>query len=171
MNSMNSSALDELKCTFNFKCYICRQDIFENINTMNTEIQSIIDHSLEYAKELLSQTGELHPFGAFTDKVGQVHPLEMEIDKKSIPTNGKIIETLWNFCMEEMDNDRITAFGVAMESSIQIEEGKDPIDALVLIANHKNDEDLPAYCTPFTISGESKVEYGEMFAVDKKFFN
>jgi hypothetical protein len=138
---------------------------------MNTEIQSIIDHSLEYAGELLSQTGELYPFGAFTDKNGQVHPLEMEIDKKNIPTNGKIIETLWNFCLEELENDKISAFGISFESAIQIEEGEEPIDTVVIVSKHKDEEELPAYCTQFKIEGDSKVEFGEMFAVDKKYFN
>ena len=137
---------------------------------MNTEIQSIINHSLEYAGEILSQTGELYPFGAFTDNTGQVHPLEMEIDKKKIPTNGKIIETLWNFCMEEMEQEKISAFGISFESSIQIEEGKEPIDAVVILVNHINGEDFPAYCSQYKIVSEEQVDFGEMFAVDKKFF-
>jgi len=95
----------------------------------------------------------------------------MEIDKKNIPTNGKIIETLWNFCMEEMEDEKISAFGISFESAMQIEEGKDPIDVVVIIANHKNGEELPAYCSQFKISGENQVDFGEIFAVDKKFFN
>jgi len=138
---------------------------------MKKEIQSIIDHSIEYAKELLEDLAELHPFGSFTDTKGQIHPLEMEIDKKNIPTNGKIIETLWNTCLVEMEAKRITAFGISFESSLKFEEDKDAVDVIVVIPSHNSESDLPAYCTPFNISKEGKVETGEMFAVEKKFFN
>lgn len=138
---------------------------------MKPELESIIDHSVEYATELLEQLGELHPFGAFTDTKNQVHPLEMEIDKKNVPTNGKIIETLWNYCLGEMEAKKITAFGITFESALKLEEGKDSVDVIVVIPKHNSEEDLPAYCTPFFISKEGKVELGEMFAVDKKFFN
>ncbi len=138
---------------------------------MKPELKSIIDHSVEYATELLEQLGELHPFGAFTDLRKQVHPLEMEIDKKNVPTNGKIIETLWNYCFGEMEAKKITAFGITFESALKMEEGKDSVDVIVIIANHSTEKDLPAYCTPFSISNNGKVELGEMFAVDKKYFN
>lgn len=138
---------------------------------MEKETKSIIDHSVEYASELLEQLGELHPFGAFTDLKSQVHPLEMEIDKKNVPTNGKIIKTLWDYCLGEMEEKKITAFGITFESSLKFEEGKDAIDVIVVIPNHNSEEDLPAYCTPFSISKEGKLETGEIFAVEKKFFN
>lgn len=138
---------------------------------MNTEIKSIIEHSTEYALGLIEETGELHPFGAYTDMSGQVHPLEMEIDKKNVPTNGKILEVLWNYCMEELEAKKISAFGITIESSLKFEEGEDEVDVIVTIPNHNIENDLPAYCTPFVIKKEGKIECGEMFAVDKKFFN
>lgn len=138
---------------------------------MKKEIQSIIDFSVEYAKELLEELSELHPFGSFTDTKGQIHPLEMEIDKKNIPTNGKIIETLWNTCLDEMEAKKITAFGIVFESSLKFEEDQDAVDVIVVIPSHNSESDLPAYCTPFHISKEGKVETGEIFAVEKKFFN
>ncbi len=138
---------------------------------MNPEIQSIINHSLEYAEDMLCQNSELHPFAAFTDKNGQVHPLEMEIDKKNIPTNGKIIETLWDYCKGELDENKISAFGISFESAMQLEEDGGLVDVVVIIADKSDGDELPAYCTPFKILGEENVELGEMFAVDKKFFN
>jgi hypothetical protein len=138
---------------------------------MNEDLQTIINLSLEYATDMLEQSAELHPFGAFTDNSGQVHPVEMEINKKDIPTNGKIIETLWNMCIEEMENDRISAFGITFESSLKFSENEESKDVIVVIPKHITEENLPAYCTPFTISKEGNVETGEMFAVDSKFFN
>ncbi|NOY50049.1 MAG: hypothetical protein GXO88_05755 [Chlorobi bacterium] len=138
---------------------------------MNPEIKSIINHSLEYAEDMLGQNSELHPFAAFTDKKGQVHPLEMEIDNKNIPPNGKIIETLWDYCKTELDERKITAFGISFESALQLEEGADSVDVVVIIPDHIDEGGLPAYCTPFKVLGEENIEFGEMFAVDKKFFN
>lgn len=138
---------------------------------MKEEIKSIVNHSLAYAAEILGQTGELHPFGAFTDNSGQVHPLEMEIDTKNIPNNGKIIETLWNYCMGELEKGEISAFGICIDSAIQAEEGQKAIDAIVVLPMHKDDDKLPAYCTQYQIKGEEDVELGELFAVDRKYFN
>lgn len=138
---------------------------------MNADLQTILSLSLEYAVDMLEESSELHPFGAFTDNQGQVHPIEMEIDKNNIPTNGKVIETLWNLCMEEMEAKRITAFGITIESALKFSEDEESQDVIVVLPKHKTEEDLPAYCTPFTISKEGKIETGEMFAVDSKFFN
>jgi len=138
---------------------------------MNENLKSILDHSLDYAIEMIEETSELHPFGAFTDKAGQVHPLEMEIDKKQVPTNGRIIEVLWDYCMKELEEGNISAFGISMESSLKFEGDEEEVDVIVTIPHHKDEQDLPAYCTPFKINDKGSVVAGELFAVDKKFFN
>jgi len=49
---------------------------------MNPDIENIIDHSIEYAQDLIEGTLEFYPFGSFTDTKGQVHPLEFEFNEK-----------------------------------------------------------------------------------------
>ena len=70
-----------------------------------------------------------------------------------------------------MEAKRITAFGISFESSLKFEEDKDAVDVIVVIPSHNSESDLPAYCTPFKITKEGKVETEEMFAVEKKHFN
>ena len=48
---------------------------------MNTEIEDLMDHSIDYAQDLLDETLEFYPFGAWIDTKGGVHPLEFEFDK------------------------------------------------------------------------------------------
>ena len=50
---------------------------------MGNEIDKIIEHSYEYAKDILTDTGELYPFGAYIGIEENVHPLEFEYDKKN----------------------------------------------------------------------------------------
>ena len=82
---------------------------------MTEENEKIIDHSLEYATELLKDTGEFYPFGAYLGNEGIVHPLEFEFDKKNMPTNGQVIDWLENFCKEELENKQIKAYGITYD--------------------------------------------------------
>ena len=47
---------------------------------MTEELKKLLDHVVEYATELLTETGESYPFAAYIDLKGNHHPLEMEIN-------------------------------------------------------------------------------------------
>ena len=49
---------------------------------MHEEIEKLIEHSFEYAQELIIDTKEFYPFGAYIDTIGNVHPLEFEFNPK-----------------------------------------------------------------------------------------
>ena len=135
---------------------------------MNNETQKIIDHSFEYAKELLEETGEFYPFGAYLDSRGQVHPLEFELDKKNMPTNGQVIEGLTIYCKEEMEKGEITAYGITFDAGVQMKEGEDAVDTVAIDITLSGGEVEPAYYFPYEVKGEGKVEFGEAFAVKRE---
>ncbi len=133
---------------------------------MNKEIESILDHSLEYAKGLLVEHKEFYPFGAFTDKTGQVHPLEFDVDTKNIPNNGKVIDTLEKYCSKELQESRLTGYGLTFEVQLQLSEDSPVVDAIAIEIYHANEENIPMYYLPYSIQ-DDEVSFDSVFAVKK----
>lgn len=134
---------------------------------MDTYTQQITEQMTEYAKELLEDTGEFYPFGAFIDAAGQVHPLEYEIeDKKNMPPNGVVIDSLSAYCSSEFQSGRMLAYGLCYESEVLLERGKAPVDTITVDVVSSLDAEVPLYYYPFSIRGES-IRYGEAFAVKR----
>ena len=134
---------------------------------MSTHVQKILDHSSEYAKELLTETGELYPFGAFIGREGHVHPLEFDYDKKNMPTNEKVVETLTKYCREEMKEGKILAYGLTYEASVQLVEGGDFIETFTVDISTDEEERIPLYYYPYNIQEEGELVFGEPFAVKR----
>lgn len=128
-------------------------------------LQSLIDHSYEYASDLLNDTGEFYPFAAFTDKAGQVHPLEFEVDKNNIPPNSKVLEALAAWCTGEFAKNEITGYALVFEASVTLEEGKAPIDTVCMDIATVDQENIPLYYFPYEVKKDGTVDYDEAFAV------
>lgn len=135
---------------------------------MRKETKEVIEHSFEYARELLEETGEFYPFGAYLDRRGQVHPLEFELDKKNMPTNGQVIEGLTKYCNSEMDMGNIKAFGISFEAGVQMHEDEEPINTIAIDISLMGDEIEPVYYFPYTKNSKGKIEFGETFAVKRE---
>jgi len=135
---------------------------------MNSETQKIIDHSFEYAKELLEETGEFYPFGAYLDTRGQVHPLEFELDIKNMPTNGQVIEGLTIYCKDEMEKGKIQAYGITFDAGVQMREGEGAVDTVAIDVTLSNGETEPVYYFPYEVTETGKVVFGEVFAVKRE---
>lgn len=135
---------------------------------MKPSINSILNHSFEYAKDLLEDTGQCYPFGAFVDKSGQVHPLEFEIeDKKNIPNNEAVINGLRKFCMTEMNENRIIAWGITCEADVMLEEGKPAIETISIDIHDNENSEIPVYYFPYERSEDGEILFGETFAVKR----
>lgn len=131
---------------------------------MTKESKDLLDHCVEYAIDLLNETGEAYPFGGFIDTVGQVHPLEMEIDKKNIPTIGKVIEALSKYGEDELKEERIHAYAVTYEVAVAISEDKSQ-DCIAIDIKHPSDPQ-PIFYLPFNKT-EGQMEIGDVFAVER----
>ena len=131
---------------------------------MNTEIKKTLDHCVEYATELLTETGEAYPFGAYIDTVGNVHPLEVEIDKRNIPTIGKVIDQLNEYCSTEMKEGRMHGYATCYEVGYQLEDDGEKQDAIAIDITH-TEEKVPLYYLPFNTGPQ--MEIGELFAVKR----
>ena len=113
------------------------------------------------------ETGESYPFGAFSDTIGNVHPLEMEIDTKKVPTIGQVIDNLTGYCEGEMEAAKMKGYALAYEVKLQLEEGADAIDAIAFDIKHSEEADIALYYLPFTTTPERKATVGELFAVKR----
>lgn len=132
---------------------------------MTEEIGKAIDHCVEYATDLLVETGEAYPFGAFIDTIGNVHPLEMEIDKKNVPNIGKVVEVLQKYCEEEMQAEKIRAYALCYEVSVKFDEEGENEDCICIDMKHV-EEDVDLVYLWFDSSGE-EMEIKGTFAVKR----
>lgn len=134
---------------------------------MNTAVDKILEHSREYAKELLIDTGELYPFGAYIGLEGNAHPVEYEYDKKNMPTVGVVIEALSKYCETELKEGNILAYGLTYEASVQLEKDADFVDTFVIDITIKDGTDVPLYYYPYQISANKTVTFDDPFAVKR----
>lgn len=132
---------------------------------MNEDLKKLLDHSVEYASELLVETGDSYPFAAYIDTIGNVHPLEMEIDDKNIPQIQKVIDALTIYCTEEMKEQRMRAYCLSYEVKIQLEENK-TTDAIAFEMIHQTEKNIPKYFLPFKSTRLTKKEKDAMLALD-----
>ncbi len=133
---------------------------------MNEEVKKLLDHTVEYATELLTETGEAYPFGAYLDSIDNVHPLEMEIDKKNVPTIGKVVETLTTYCQGEMKASKMNGYALAYEVQLKLSEDEPTTDAIAIDITHLENDELPLFYLPFT-ADNGKATIGELFAVKR----
>jgi len=132
---------------------------------MNTEIEDLMDHSIDYAQDLLDETLEFYPFGAWIDTKGGVHPLEFEFDKKQMPTVEKVLSDLKTYCDSEMAENKMNAYALTFESELVLTEGEAAVKCISLDIVHKDEKDVPKFYIPYTINENNIVEYNELFGV------
>lgn len=134
---------------------------------MNDIINTIIEHSTEYAKNLLEDTKQCYPFGAYVDRAGIVHPIEFDLEGvKNVPNNETVLSSLAKYCDGELTEKRILAYGLTYEASVQIEEGADSIDTITIDIKTNEEEQPPIFYFPYSITND-ELEYGEAFAVKR----
>ncbi len=134
---------------------------------MDTVIDKIIEHCTEYAQDLLQDTSQCYPFGAFVDKAGIVHPLEFDLESsESTPNNETVVNSLKLYCNKELKEGRIIAYGITFEADVQLEEGKDPVETISIDIVTNEEKALPVYYFPYSLS-EGELTYKEAFAVKR----
>jgi len=132
---------------------------------MNPDIENIINHSIEYAQDLIEGTLEFYPFGAFTDTSGQVHPLEFEFNEKKMPQVKEVLDSLKSYCEAELENKKMNAFGLIYESELILEEGQKAVKCISIEIKHKTENEIPMFYQPYTIEEDNEVVYGDVFGV------
>ena len=134
---------------------------------MNADIENLMDHSIDYAQDLLDETKEFYPFGAWIDTKGGVHPLELEFDKKQMPTVEKVLEDLKSYCENELKDNKMKAYCLTYEAELVLEAEKDAVKCIALDLIHVDEMEIPNFYVPYYINENNEVEYQELFGVKK----
>lgn len=135
---------------------------------MIEEVEKLLTHSVEYATEILTDTGECYPFGAFLDTIGNVHPLEMEVeDTKNMPTIGKVVQALTTYCETEYAAAKMRGYALSYEVKLQLAVDAEPTDAICFEMTHCDQPTIDLYYLPFKSLGDKKATIGELFAVKR----
>jgi hypothetical protein len=131
---------------------------------MNELNEKLLEHCDGYATEMLKETGESYPFGAYIDTIDNVHPLELEFDPKKMPKVGAVIEGLQAYCKEEVTAERMKAYAICFEAEVALSEAEVLMTVCIDITN--SEEETPLFYLPYTKS-EMGVGVQEMFAVKR----
>ncbi|MFK8046095.1 MAG: hypothetical protein AB8B72_11415 [Crocinitomicaceae bacterium] len=132
---------------------------------MHEEIKKLIDHSFEYAQELLIDTKEFYPFGAFIDTIGNVHPLEFEFNPKKMPQIGEVLDSLKKYCETEMAESRMHAYGLTFEANLKLTEDGENETCIGLTVKHEAEADLPDFYQVYRFDSENNPVFDDVFAV------
>ncbi len=133
---------------------------------MHEEVKKLIDHSFEYAQELLEDVGEFYPFGAYIDTAGNVHPLEYDPDAKIQPTVGKVLESLTKYCQTEIQENRMKGYALTYESEVQLQADEKPMNCISVESFHTEEENIPNFYMPFSLE-DKNPNYLDVFGVKK----
>jgi hypothetical protein len=132
---------------------------------MQENTKKLIDHSIEYAKDLLDTTLEFYPFGAYIDTINNVHPLEFEYDKNNQPTVETVLNALAKYCKTEMAANKMKAYGLTFESEVLLKEGDTPVKCITVEIINSEDDNVPVFYLPYSLNEDGTVAYDELFAV------
>lgn len=134
---------------------------------MHEEIEKLIEHSFEYAQELLIDTKEFYPFGAYIDTIGNVHPLEFEFDPKNMPQVKTVLDSLTKYCETEMAENRMHAYGLAFEAELQLKEDESQKTCIGLKVKHQTESNLPDFYQEYSFNDDQLPKFEDIFAVKK----
>ena len=131
---------------------------------MHIYTKELLEHCADFSKQLLKETKDLYPFGAFISKTGQLHPLELE--KKNSIKNGEVVESLLKYLVSEMEQGEVLAYATTYEVQIKISEDSPISDAIAIEIVNVESEKEPVFYIPYRINGD-EVSFEEPFAVKK----
>ena len=135
------------------------------MSTFSTDpqkLEELLNYCTEFARQMIRENGEFHPFGAVIDSNGQLMAVGASAGEV-IPEEAELYGFLQNSMKSQFLNGEIVACAIAANVNLpaQLESRfPDGIRVLVECAGYSRFNYLP-----YAISGE-RVEYGEFISVD-----
>jgi len=132
---------------------------------MHQYTKELVDHCSDFSKELLHETKDFYPFGAFISKSEQVHPLELEPEDKDSTQNGQVVESLLKYLTSEFEKGEILAYATVFEVQFKIDDNSPKTDAFAIdIVNSETEE--PIFYFPYARKND-EFSFKEPFAVKR----
>ncbi len=140
------------------------------MNTINNDLQQIIDYSHKFAKHMLIRSGEYFPFGAQINMQGDLASIGYEDEESDIPNSEEVISELSKALKDQLDVENIRAYGITSHVIIAINQEGDKSDAIMVDIQHKDDA-IPLYCFPYHWTANRDLIFGESFVMNREYMS
>ncbi len=138
---------------------------------MNPEVQSdiekLIGYSVDFAENLLLDSGEYYPFGSKLSLSGKFTPVSF-FDEEEYPESEKVINGLTTAFEEAFSKKEIRAYCIAYDVRVKNEKFNSSIDAIMIAIKHIDVEGKLIYYYPYELENKKKLEFLEPWGEHEK---
>ncbi|GEO05914.1 hypothetical protein AAE02nite_35780 [Adhaeribacter aerolatus] len=127
---------------------------------VKSDIEKLIGYSVEFAENLLLDSGEYYPFGSKISSSGKFTPVSFFEDEE-YPESQKIINELTSAFEEAFNKNKVRAYSIAYDVRVQNEKYNLPKDAILISIKHENVEGKLIYYYPYKFVNKKKLEFLE----------
>ncbi len=114
-----------------------------------------------FAREALADFGEICPFAANVNIHGELIPFAVDMEER-VPKAGDMMELLIRAAKNEAREERIRAFGLCFDATVNLPGQTERTDAIVCRLEHR-DRDPLEIVLPYTLE-DGWLECGELQA-------
>ena len=127
------------------------------------EAERLIAETLPFAKEMLREHSEFHPFGAFMRPSGEIVQMAAEDASTDTPAATTLIESMKRDLCERAERGELKAFAIVFDVHVALPDGSGRSDAVQINVEHRSD-----YCAevffPYAIDSSQEPVFGSTFA-------
>lgn len=105
------------------------------------DFEAIWEWCSRFAREALSDFGELVPFAANVNIHGELIPFAVDMEEK-VPRANEIIDLLVTAARNEAREERIRAFGICFDATVNLPGTAQRTDAIVCRLEHRDGDPL-----------------------------
>ena len=138
---------------------------------MNSEVKSdierMIGYSVEFAENLLLDSGEYYPFGSKISSSGEFIPVSF-FDEEEFTESQKIINELTYTFEEALSKKEVRAYCITYDVRVKNEKYSSAIDAILVSIKHEDVEGKLTYYYPYELGNKKKLEFLEPWGEHEK---
>lgn len=123
------------------------------------DLDTLLDHLLQYAVERLEAEGDFHPFAAAIDADGELRMVGMEPETEE-PSPQEIVEQLGASLAAAAERGEIRASAICANVTLPSEEGD--AEAALVQLEHREDDPVDV-ALPYELHGDH-IHTGELVA-------
>jgi hypothetical protein len=101
------------------------------------DFEAIWEWCSRFAREAISDFGELYPFAANINIYGELIPFAVDMEDK-VPRANEIIDLLSTAAKNEAREERIRAFGICFDATVNLPGSSERRDAIVCRMEHRD---------------------------------
>jgi len=130
-------------------------------NIAKADYEAIWEWCSRFAREALVDFGELVPFAANVNIHGELIPFAVDMQEK-IPKAGEMIDLLIKAAGNEVRAERIRAFGLCFDATVNVPGANERSDAIVCRLEHRDHPPLEVIL-PYRLA-EGRLECDKIHA-------